>query len=284
MTTNDDSAPSVPQPIDPASRIALVVLADYFNERHTNRAAFAEQCREDDPDAYPEQMAIADTWRRAANIVSVIAHSHPNGPETSWKFTIKIGASELGKLIAMATASTPERIAELEEESTQLQEATDAMHKAWPDDIAWRGSLAEWIEAFAAFASRSPANECSDGERTQYELTIEQQKEKIAELDRKNDTALREEHRLGTDVTILRGQSTVDKHNLEQAHAKIAELQARIAELTKVPVVDGQTPGEVLILSMHGCTSTQVSREMLESAEIDARAVLRVFGKGDVHE
>ena len=262
MTMNE-SAPNVPTPIDPASQIALAVLADYFNEKHANRAAFAEQCREDDPDAYPEQMAIADTWRRAANVVSAIAHGRPGGPETSWKLTIKIGASELGKLIAMATASNPERIDELEAESTQLQEATDAMHAVWPDDTEHRGSLAEWIEAFAA---RSPANECSHAERTQYELTIEQQKAKSTELRTNNDVLL------GT-IETFNECALVDKK-------RIAELEARIDELTRVPVVDGQTPGQLAKATFMRVTYNHHESEGVDRWARVANEVLRVFGNG----
>ena len=43
--------------------------------------------------------------------------------------------------------------------------------------------------------------------------------------------------------------------------------------------VDGKTPGEVLILAQHDCRPSQVGREMLESAERDAIAVLRAFGQ-----
>lgn len=221
MTINE-SAPNVPQPIDPAERIAFAVLADYFNEKHVNRAAFAEQCRTDDPDTYPEQMAIADTWRRAANVVSAIAHSHPGGPETSWKLTIKIGASELGKLIAMATAR-----------------------------------------------QESPANECSNSERTQYELTIAQQQSKIAELmaniEQMENANLRTapyiEEKLATieqqkeKITDLEKQLADEVDNpltteiesddvraviaeRDELLQRVTELESRIDELTKVPVVD----------------------------------------------
>lgn len=279
MTTNDDSAPNMPTPIDPASQIALAFLADYFNERHTNRAAFAEQCREDDPDAYPEQMAIADTWRRAANIVSVIAHSRPGGPETSWKFTLKIGASELGKLIAMATASTPERIAELEVQVADRERAIERYRDGANTHIE---KMSKVNARIAELEARSPANECSDGERTQYELTIAQQQKRIAELETSTKQAWRERDYFQSRASENPTKALVVRLESERdaARTEILVLQARIDELTTVPVVDGQTPGEVLILSQQGCEPRLVSLEMLASAEIDARAVLRVFGNG----
>ncbi len=238
MTTND-STPNVPTPIDPASRIALAVLAMFFDERHAARDELAEECRNADDSMYPEQKAIADTWRNVAGIVWELLGGRPDADQNVRRVhSVEIGVSELGKLIAMATAR-----------------------------------------------QESPANECSNAERTQYELTIEQQKTRIADLERRNDAATLEEHRLVTDVTILRSQATVDAHKLEQSQTKVRELQSRISELTKVPVVDGLTPIGIYRKAHLSHYATFVKdapeeeqhRISREGQEIALNAVLRVF-------
>lgn len=75
--------------------------------------------------------------------------------------------------------------------------------------------------AMATTPQESPANECANSERTQYELTIEQQKAKIAEL--------------AAEVTRL---GSWDRYE-NIVSRRVDELQARIDELTKLPVVDG---------------------------------------------
>lgn len=112
-----------------------------------------------------------------------------------------------------------------------------------------------------SFVPNVPANECSDAERTQYELTIEQQKATIAELlthkeamrtriadleTSTNKAWSERDHfqvRANEDPTkalVIRIEAERD-----EARAKIAGLEARLSELTKVPVVDGKVPGQV---------------------------------------
>lgn len=91
MTTNHDVV-----------TLTLKVLARHFDERHEARAKLAADAREDEPTEFPEQDAIARTWKNAADATWELVGGRP-GADDSGQRSIRIGLRELGKLVEMAT-------------------------------------------------------------------------------------------------------------------------------------------------------------------------------------
>jgi hypothetical protein len=195
MTTN-----TIPDhlPPDPATRTALVVLAMFFDERHANRLKLAEQMRADEDPSYPEQQAIADTMQNAANVTWEMCGGRPDGSFAHREHFVKISARELASLIVRAErplkAVEPEsfrpgdfRIDKAPHESfAVLTMVVQARVTPGVGSIdTFRALLPKCellIQRELAGTTGSPANECSNAERQQYETTIEQQKARIAEL------------------------------------------------------------------------------------------------------
>lgn len=90
------------KPTHPATQTAIATLAMFFDERHEARAKFAAEAREHEPAEFPEQDAIARTWKNAADATWELVGGRP-GADDGGHRTIRISLRELGKLVEMAT-------------------------------------------------------------------------------------------------------------------------------------------------------------------------------------
>jgi hypothetical protein len=116
------------------------------------------------------------------------------------------------------------------------------------------------------------ANEVTNSERQQFDITIGLQKQRIAELDNLRIDA-DEKHAIAQQYVL----------SLEKRRD---ELEKQLAEATKVPVVDGKTPGQVgheaFLMKRFGYLAGPVYGEDVNVGEWEAggSAVLRAFGNG----
>ncbi len=182
------------------------------------------------------------------------------------------------KFVGAVLAELAKALYELPAPGVLEQAARDGVLRA-TTNAHYAPLLATRDARIADLESRTPANEVSSAERQQYEKTIELQKQRIAELETVIDQK---------DACIQGKRSAVEAAEKWQSDdkARISELEKQLSEATKVPVVDGKTPGQVgheaFLMKRFGYLAGPVYGEDVNVGEWEAvgSAVLRAFGNG----
>lgn len=291
--------PNIPQPLSATAKTALTLLAQWFEDHSAIRRKFADGFRDAEPEDFAEQDAIAKTFANAAQVAWDLVG---NPERRSYRHTIAVDTRGLAALIERAdmpgnTPSAPGMLfwstdaimAMNLDELEPFCEAFRAGEEVATPDAGWLESgvrsvllhvasvvgAAKTSACVVGLENRPPANEVQSAERQQYEKTIEQQKARIAELDKLLCEA---------------------KRFVDDAHKEHASLASEINDMRRARdealpcsiVVDGKTPGDVdfaarcAAWAKRGVLGVEHRDDRSEGAreadEAGAQAVLRAFG------